>query len=104
MARFSEMTSTAAAQAGVRYLELNGAFDGHEVCAEGATTDTEWVRGTFVDPAQLPHGIGVNVVQQSLHPHHVGHAQMARCVTEFYAMPAREARCAAGSDGNLHAT
>ena len=102
--QFSAMTATAAAEAGVRYLELNGAFNGHEVCAAGASARTEWVRGTFVDPAQLPHGIGINVVQQSMHPHHLGHAQMGRCVTEFYALPGREARCAIGADGNLHAS
>jgi lysophospholipase L1-like esterase len=102
--QFSAMTSTAAAQAGVRYLEMKGGFDGHEVCAAGATAATEWVRGTFVDPAQLPHGIGINVVQQSMHPHHLGHAQMGRCVTEFFSLPGREARCAIGADGNLHAT
>jgi hypothetical protein len=102
--QFSAMTATAAAQAGVRYLELNGAFNGHEVCAAGASARTEWVRGTFVDPAQLPHGIGINVVQQSMHPHHLGHAQMRRCVTEFYSLPGREARCAIGADGNLHAS
>jgi lysophospholipase L1-like esterase len=102
--QFSAMTATAAAQAGVRYLELKGAFDGHEVCAAGATARTEWVRGTFVDPAQLPHGVGMNVVQQSMHPHHLGHAQMGRCVTGFFSLPGREARCAIGADGNLHAT
>jgi lysophospholipase L1-like esterase len=101
--RFSAMTATAAAQAGVRYLELKGAFNGHEVCAAGATARTEWVRGTFVDPAQLPYGVGMNVVQQSMHPHHLGHAQMGRCVTEFFSLPGREARCAIGADGNLHA-
>jgi lysophospholipase L1-like esterase len=101
--QFSAMTATAAAQAGVRYLELKGAFDGHEVCAAGASARTEWVRGTFVDPAQLPHGVGTNVVQQSMHPHHLGHAQMGRCVTEFFSLPGRAARCAIGADGNLHA-
>jgi hypothetical protein len=73
------------------------------VCAAGASARTEWVRGALVDPAQLPHGIVINVVQQSMHPHHLGHAQMGRCVTEFYSLPGREARCAIGADGNLHA-
>jgi lysophospholipase L1-like esterase len=100
---FSAMTRGAAADVGVRYLELKGAFDGHEICAAGATAQTEWVRGTFIDLSQLPYGIGFNVVQQSMHPHHLGHAQLGRCLTEFVALAGREVRCVAGDDGNLHA-
>ena len=101
---FARMVRTAAAGVpGVRFLDMNGAFNGHEVCAAGATAATEWVRGTFIDPAQLPYGIGFNVVQQSMHPHHAGHAQMGRCLTEFAALGAREGACAVSADGNLHA-
>src|SRR4029453_13294655 len=34
--QFSAMPATPAPRAGVRYLELNGAFNAHEVCAAGA--------------------------------------------------------------------
>jgi lysophospholipase L1-like esterase len=103
--KFSAMTRTAAANAGVRYLEMEGAFNGHEVCAAGATASTEWVRGTFIDPATLLTNLHQleKSVQQSMHPHHAGHAQMGRCLTEFFALPGRTARCTIGTDGNLHA-
>jgi lysophospholipase L1-like esterase len=100
--RFSRMSREAADAAGARYMELAGAFDGHEVCAEGATAETEWARGLFVDPAQVPAGLGFNLVQQSMHPNALGHGQIGGCLTEFAARGETWTSCRIGSDGNLH--
>jgi hypothetical protein len=43
-------------------------------------------------------------VQQSFHPNAAGHAQLGRCLTEFYADGLTEGSCLRGADGALHAT
>ena len=42
-------------------------------------------------------------MQQSFHPNAGGHAQLGRCLTEFFADGLPEGSCLRGADGNLHA-
>lgn len=93
--------SAEAAAAGARFLDLSPALNGREVCAAGLTHSQEWANGVFVDLTQLRSGLAENLVTQSAHPNARGHAQLARCLTAFYALTAQSARCERGPDGNL---
>ncbi len=95
--------SQVAEQMGVRFLDMGPALRGREVCAKGITKSQEWVRGITIDLAQIQNGLGMNIVQQSLHPNARGHAQFGRCLTEFYALDSQAARCVRQADGNLAA-
>lgn len=90
-----------AEEVGVRFLDLSRATEGREAC--NRSTSSHWVRGLTVAVKDVVHGIGGNLVQESFHPNARGHAQMGRCISEFYAAGSAEAACRRGSDGNLHA-
>jgi hypothetical protein len=79
--------------AGARFLDLRDAMAGHEVCARGITKAQEWVSGLRIDLRQLGTGAGRQLVQQSLHPNALGHAQLGRCLTAFAASADRAANC-----------
>jgi hypothetical protein len=96
-----DLGRAAAAVPGVRFLDLTGAFDGREACAEGITRASEWVLGVSIDLRQLQAGLGPNLVQQSLHPNAKAQGQIARCLRQFYALAAPRAHCRQGRDGNL---
>ena len=101
----SDGLRTAAAKAGVRFLDLSRAGNGHEACTGGADPSSEWFRRLTVQWSDLtevdraPHAI-----QESFHPNARGYAQFGRCLTEFFAMREEETgACVVGKDGNLHA-
>ncbi len=87
--------SAVAADHGARYLDLSRALEGHEVCARTATAATEWAKGIFVNLAQIRHGLGSNLVSQSLHPNEAGHAKIGRCLARFLPTTDRAAHCLA---------
>jgi hypothetical protein len=97
----AEAWGAVAAHRGARFLDLSRAFEGHEVCAAGASPETEWVQGISIDLGQLANGVGANVVQQSFHPNALGHAQIGRCITAIVAAPVDRGSCVAAADGNL---
>jgi len=97
----AEAWATVAAGRGARFLDLSRAFEGHEVCAAGATPATEWVQGISVDFGQILNGVGANLVQQSLHPNAAGHAQIGRCITAIVTASVSRGACIAGPDGDL---
>lgn len=125
MPQLSEMVADAAAATGARFLDLRHAFDGHEVCAAGTTADTQWVAGLMLDPqligTQLFGGQGLGgagssggegspggrgsgdpaetALREALHPNARGHAQLGRCLSQFYAAETGQAACAAAGDG-----
>ncbi|MGH3434303.1 MAG: GDSL-type esterase/lipase family protein, partial [Thermocrispum sp.] len=94
----------AADEAGARFLDLSRAGDGHEACTGGADPSSEWFTRLTVrwddlsDVTRAGHA-----AQESYHPNKEGHAQIARCLTEFLGMPETRAACLEGPDGNLHA-
>jgi lysophospholipase L1-like esterase len=102
---FNAMVRRVAARAGgVRVFDLEGSFDGRQVCAPGITHADEWARGLFIDPAQLRHGgPWSNLIEQSMHPNIEGYRQMSGCFREFAPMHATEGHCVANRDGNLTA-
>jgi lysophospholipase L1-like esterase len=100
---FTSMMGTVAAQAGVRFLDMGPSLRGREVCARGITHSQEWARGIQIDVAQILNGLGPNLVQQSLHPNALGHAQFGRCLAAFTAQASSSARCVRQPDGNLAA-
>jgi hypothetical protein len=94
----------AAQQGGVRFLDLSRAGAGHEACSS-QNPDNEWFRRLAVQWTDLRAQERANhALQESFHPNAAGYAQIGRCFGEFVAIPAREASCVTGDDGNLHAT
>lgn len=90
-----------AEQTGVRFLDLSRATENHEACnADGLA---RWQNPLRIDVSKIPQGLNLHVVQQSFHPNATGHGQFGRCLSEFYAEHAAQARCLVGADGNLHA-
>jgi lysophospholipase L1-like esterase len=92
---------TVAARAGVRFLDMVEAFEGHEVCADGITARRQWIRGVTYDPLSSTWWSS-HAVQQSLHPNARGHARLAGCAAEFFAQTRREGSCEI-EDGAVHA-
>jgi lysophospholipase L1-like esterase len=92
-----------AAQAtGVRFLDLARASEGHEACNK--STSDHWITPLTVDVGTLLHSVDPShIVQQSFHPNSAGHAQLGRCLTEFFGAGLTEGQCLRGADGNLHA-
>jgi lysophospholipase L1-like esterase len=103
VAGFTSMMGTVAAQAGARFLDMGPSLRGREVCARGITHSQEWARGIQIDIDQILNGLGPNLVQQSLHPNAVGHAQFGRCLAAFTVQAGSSARCVRQADGNLAA-
>ena len=91
-----------AAGRAVRFLDLSRSTEGREVCAQGITRSEEWISGLSYDPSSAGW-FSFDAVRQSFHANARGHAQLGRCLTEFYAQTGGSARCLRGSDGNLHA-
>ena len=91
-----------AADKGVRFLDLSRSAERHEVCARGITRSQEWISGLTYDPSNAGW-FSFDAVRQSFHANARGHAQLGRCLTEFYLATSPTARCLVGSDGNLHA-
>jgi lysophospholipase L1-like esterase len=93
-----------AARTGVRFLDLARATEGREACTRSAPASSWWITPLIVDVDELfESGNPSHVVQQSFHPNALGHRQMGRCLTEFYAAAGREGACLRGADGALHA-
>ena len=92
-----------AQRTGVRFLDLARATEGHEAC--NRSTSAHWITPLTVDATTLLHSADPShIVQQSFHPNASGHAQLGRCLTEFYGDGLGEGSCLRGADGNLHAT
>lgn len=103
VSQFAATLSSVATDANARFLDLSQAFFGREVCADGIDHDQEWASGIDIDVGQIQNGVGGNIVQQSLHPNELGHAQFGTCITGFFAMSDTAARCLIDSGGNLAA-
>ena len=88
-----------AATEGVRFLDMVEGFNGHEICASGASSSTQWVNGLLYEP-QLTDFWEEHAVQQSFHPNAKGHAQIANCVNGFVAQSWKEGTCYVNSSGN----
>ena len=84
---------------GVRFLDMVEGFNGHEICASGASSSTQWVNGLLYEP-QLTDFWEEHAVQQSFHPNAKGHAQIANCVDGFVSQSWKEGTCYVGSNGN----
>ncbi len=94
-----------ATRVGARFLDLSHAGYGHEACTGGkANPEQEWFTRLTVDWQALkqekraPHAM-----QESFHANPTGHAQLARCLSDFLAMPNPRAVCLPGPRGNLRA-
>lgn len=98
------LEKAAANVSGVRFLGLSAALQGGQVCAPGITHGGELSWGLFLDVSALSHGIGPDLVSQSLHPNAGGYRQLARCLQEFEQSPARSAECERGTDGQPRLT
>ena len=91
-----------AERTGVRFLDLARATEGREAC--NRSTSTHWITPLTVDASTLLHSADPShIVQQSFHPNAAGHAQLGRCLTEFYGDGLGEGSCLRGADGALHA-
>lgn len=86
---------------GVRYLDLTGSFNGHELCAPGITHAQEWINHLGLNLAQLATGPGPNLVAESMHPNATGYTELARCLRTLYSWPAADGHCVPGDDGAL---
>jgi lysophospholipase L1-like esterase len=91
-----------AADRGVRFLDFGRSAEGREVCARNIWRWQEWISGLTYDPSSAGW-FSFDAVRQSFHANARGHAQLGRCLTEFYAQSRLSARCLRGTDGNLHA-
>ncbi|RZQ66067.1 GDSL-type esterase/lipase family protein [Amycolatopsis suaedae] len=100
----TEGLRAAAVQSGARFLDLSRAGLGHEACTGGADASNEWFSRLTVKWTDLGDvDRASHAIQESFHPNANGHAQFARCLTEFLGTHDRAAACLAGEDGNLHA-
>lgn len=95
--------------AGIRFLDLARAAQGHEACTSPADPSMEWITRLSLDFAQLrednpddPNDTGLRAVQESFHPNAAGHEQIAGCLTEFLRTDLPQASCQLGPDGRLH--
>jgi hypothetical protein len=91
-----------AADRRVRFLDFSRSADGREVCARDVWPWQEWISGVTYDPSRAGW-FSFDAVRQSFHANARGHAQLGRCLSEFYAQTARSARCLRGAGDNLHA-
>jgi lysophospholipase L1-like esterase len=100
----SEALGDVADQVGARFLDLSRASEGHEACNRSVSSSQHWVRGLTVRVEDVVNGVGGHLVQESFHPNARGHAQIGRCLGEFYTSGATTATCLKGGDGNLRPT
>ncbi|MGH3099169.1 MAG: GDSL-type esterase/lipase family protein [Streptosporangiales bacterium] len=101
VSQFSATMAATARKVDARFLDMQKAFYGREVCAKGITHSQEWASGITINVKEILNGLGQNLVQESLHPNRRGHAQFGNCLTAFYGMGEAAARCIRGADGNL---
>ncbi len=95
---------TAARKVDARFLDLSRAGVGREACSSERDPDREWFRRLAVQWNDLQHDDrATHALQESFHPNANGHAQFAKCLSEFLGTRDRAAACLAAPDGNLHA-
>jgi hypothetical protein len=95
---------TAAAKAGVRFLDLSRAGTGHEACSSARDPDREWFRRLAVQWDDLQKDDrATHALQESFHPNAAGHKEFGECLTEFLTTSDRAAACLPDRAGNLHA-
>jgi lysophospholipase L1-like esterase len=95
---------TAAARAGVRFLDLSRAGVGREACTSERHPDREWFRRLAVRWDDLQRDDrATHALQESFHPNAAGHKEFGECLTEFLTTTDRAAACLPARDGNLHA-
>lgn len=93
-----------AERAGVRFIDLTHAAEGHEACTSSADPGKEWITRLSLDFARLREDdTGLRAVQESFHANAAGHDHIAGCLSEFLRTPVRAASCREGTDGRLHA-
>jgi lysophospholipase L1-like esterase len=95
----------AAKAAGARFLDLSRAGQGHEACSGGQNQSSEWFTRLTLqlsDLSQLDRA--THALQESFHPNAAGHAEFARCLSEFLGGSDESAACVSGPDGQLHPT
>lgn len=93
----------AATQAGARFLDLSRAGIGHEACSGGANPTSEWFSRLTLQLQDLGQvDRASHALQESFHPNANGHAEFARCLSEFLGTSDGNAACLSGADGKLH--
>ncbi|WP_394617888.1 GDSL-type esterase/lipase family protein [Lentzea sp. JNUCC 0626] len=96
---------TAAGKVNARFLDLARAGEGHEACVGGDDPSTEWFTRLSVDWEGLrDERRASHALQESFHPNARGHAQIARCLSEFLASEKRDGACVPKLDGSLGLT
>ncbi|WP_066954910.1 SGNH/GDSL hydrolase family protein [Streptomyces lushanensis] len=92
----AETLEKAADDTGIAYLDLQWAFDGHEVCNTATQLPTsantlanpvpgknaEWMRFLSQGPVQTPYSQGQQ--EESFHPNSYGQKALGKCLTEFH--------------------
>jgi len=95
---------TAAARAGVRFLDLSRAGVGREACTSEGDPGREWFRRLAVQWTDLKKDErATHALQESFHPNAAGHEQFGACLAEFLTMSDRAAACLPDKRGDLHA-
>lgn len=94
-----------AEQVDARFLDLSRAGYGHEACTGGkAAPGTEWFTRLTVDWEALKHEKRApHAMQASFHANATGHAQFARCLSDFLEATRQQAVCLPGPRGSLTA-
>ncbi|MFI1248971.1 GDSL-type esterase/lipase family protein [Streptomyces anulatus] len=94
----------AADETGVAYLDLQWAFDGHEVCNRATTLptssntlsnpvpgkDAEWMRFLSKGPFETPYAQGQQ--EESFHPNSYGQKALGKCLAQFVGAVSTDAR------------
>ncbi len=95
---------TAAARAGVRFLDLSRAGIGREACTSDRHPDQEWFRRLAVQWNDLQKDErATHALQESFHPNAAGHKAFGECLTEFFSTSDRAGACLPTKNGGLHA-
>lgn len=97
----SDSHRAAAEKAGdVDFLDLQGAFDGHEVCAKGVQQSASG--NTLADPLPkaesewgrfIVSGLSQGQLQESMHPNFYGQQEMGECLNTIATTPADALVC-----------
>lgn len=91
---------SAAQDAGARFLDLSRAGIGHEACS--GAPGTEWFTRLSVNFDLLRDDrTAGHALQESFHPNARGHAEIARCVSDFLDTTAGSAACLPDAAGDL---
>jgi lysophospholipase L1-like esterase len=100
--QLSDALRGVAQHAGVRFLDMSRAIEGHEACT---TAGPEWVRRLTIAPRTFVTGglaAAGHLAQESFHPNALGYSRLAGCIGQFVRTTDREAACRVGADGLLH--